>query len=232
MNLFTLITARGGSKRLPQKNILNLAGKPLIAWTIQAALKARQIQEVIVSTDSEKIASISKKFKAKVPFIRPAELSSDKATSYDVVKHALDFYKKNFKKEFEFLLLLQPTSPLRTTADIEKAIRLLKTKNADAVVSVCETDHSPQNCNVLPPDNSLKNFLKKEMKSSRSQDLPKFYRINGAIYLCRVEKFLFEKTFFLSKNIFAFIMEKENSIDIDTRLDFDLAETILNRKKP
>jgi len=227
---FFIVTARNGSKRLSKKNILPLAGKPLIAWTIETALNSKYINEVIVSTDDNEIAEISKKSGAKVPFIRPAHLATDTANSFDVVKHALDFYKKELHTEFEFLILLQPTSPLRTSSDIDNSIEILKTKKADAVVSVCKTEHSLLECNTLPADLSLNNFLTDKIKNKRLQDLPVYYRINGAIYICSVHRFLDEKTFFLSDNIYAYIMESEYSVDIDSQLDFDLANLILQRK--
>lgn len=225
-----IITARGGSKRLPKKNVLELAGKPLIAWTIEAAKKSSKIEDVIVTTDSEEIEKVAIEFGARVPFKRPAELSNDTATSFDVVKHCLDYLNENEDKQVEYLVLLQPTSPLRSYEDIEKAIELLESKKASAVVSVCPTEHSPLWSNTLDDSLNLDSFLRDEVKNTRSQDLPAYYRLNGAIYVCRVEEFLKEKSFFLSKNSFAYVMSTEDSVDIDTKLDFVVADFLLKQK--
>ena len=141
--VLAVIPARGGSKRLPRKNCLLLQGKPLIVYSIEAAKESVYIDEVVVSTDDEEIASLARQAGASVPFLRPAELSTDEASSVDVVAHALNYYQVNEKKLFDYVVLLQPTSPLRTAAHINQALELLKEKKADAIVSVCEAEHSP-----------------------------------------------------------------------------------------
>lgn len=226
-----IIPARGGSKRLPRKNVLDLGGKPLIAWTIEAALGCPFLDETMVTTDDDEIAETAKKHGAKVPFLRPAALASDTAASFDTVKHAIEFYHYELGKEFDFVVLLQPTSPLRTSLDITEAIELLACKKADAVISVCEADHSPLWMNTLPADRSLARFLRDEVKNTRSQDLPKNYRLNGAIYICQTRRLLKEKSFFISDNIFAYVMSKETSVDIDDLSDFKLANFLLTEKE-
>lgn len=221
--ILAVITARAGSKRLPNKNILDLAGKPLIAWTIQHAKRSKFIDKIIVSTDSIKIKDISEKYGAEVPFIRPKELSTDSANSISVLKHAISYYKN----KFDYILLLQPTSPLRKTNDIDNAIRLLGI-NAKAIVSVCETEHSPLWTNVLPKDLSMSNFLKKEYINKRSQDLPKYYRINGAMYIAQIDYFYKYNGFFGNKTK-AHIMPQNRSIDIDTDIDYKICKNILNK---
>ncbi len=168
--VLAIITAREGSKRVPNKNILNLAGKPLIAWTIEASLNSEFIDKTMVSTDSLKIKKIAEEYGANVPFIRPIELANDIAKSIDVIYHALDFCKKN-NEEFEYAILLQPTSPLRTKNDIDNAFEMLSDETK-AVVSVCETEHSPIWMNTLPENLSMSQFIKEEYKNLRSQDLP------------------------------------------------------------
>jgi CMP-N,N'-diacetyllegionaminic acid synthase len=229
-NFLAIITARAGSKRLLNKNSLDLAGKPLIAWTIDAAKKTKYISEVVVSTDSLEIKKTAEEFRATVPFIRPEHLSNDTASSFDVVEHCIEFYQTQLNQSFDYIILLQPTSPLRTSADIENAIQLLNEKNADAVVSVCETEHSPLWSNTIDTTLSLEHFLRDEVKNKRSQDLPTYYRLNGAIYICKTEELLKQKTFFLKQKCFAYIMDKENSVDIDTALDFKMAEFLINDK--
>jgi N-acylneuraminate cytidylyltransferase len=230
-SIIAIIPARGGSKRLPHKNKKELAGKPLIAWTIEEALKSEFISKVVVSTDDIEISEISKKYGAEVPFIRPDHLSSDEASSVDVVKHVIDYYKATSERFFDYILLLQPTSPCRDVADIDGAIEMMVEIEADCIISVCEAEHSPLWSNTLPEDLSLKDFEKEELKDLRSQDLPKFYRLNGAIYLVNTNRFLLEDSFSIQHNSFAYIMAQDKSIDIDTEIDFLIAELIKNKNK-
>ena len=226
LNILTLIPARGGSKRLPGKNIKDLCGKPLIAWTIEAALNSKYLNDVIVSTDCEEIAGISKKFGARVPFIRPESISQDQTEIPEVIDHTLE----NINGDFTHLLLLQPTCPLRTTEDIDSSIEMLLEKQANAVYSVCEVDHSPLWSNTLPENSSFDNFLRPEIAGVRSQDLPTYYRLNGAVYLVHLACFLEKESLFQHKNSFAYVMDKKASIDIDDELDFTIAETLIENK--
>ena len=226
-----IVPARGGSKRLPRKNILDLGGKPLIAWTIEAAIGCSYIDEVMVTTDDVEIANVAKKYGAEVPFLRPAELASDTATSFDAIRHAIEYYRKELGKEFDFVVLLQPTSPFRDAHNISKAIELCEGKKAKAIVSVCAVDHSPLWMNTLPEDLSMVRFIRSEVKNKRSQDLDVFYRLNGAIYICEVGTLLEEKTFFIDRSIYAYPMQVENSIDIDNKIDFMMASCILQNKR-
>jgi len=227
--ILAIIPARGGSKRLPGKNALPLAGIPMINWSIEAAKNVPSITRVVVSTDCELIANIAETAGAEIPFLRPASLSSDTSRSEEVVRHALEHFK-GMGELFDYVLVLQPTSPLRSAADIQGAIDLLNVKNADSVISVCECEHSPLWSNTIDDSLSLVNFIPKNLKNMRSQDLPKYYRLNGAIYLTKVEQFLQEDVL-ISDNSVAYIMDSHNSVDIDTKLDFMIAETILRDKK-
>lgn len=229
--ILALIPARGGSKRLPRKNVLDLRGKPLIAWTIEAALHCSAIDEVCVSTDDPEILDVSRKYGAKVPFVRPAGLAADTATSVQVAEHALAYYECVKRIPYDILIFLQPTSPLRTAGDIEGALALYFEKNARNVVSVCETDHSPLWCNTLPPNGSLKGFLRPDLKKVRSQDLPTYYRVNGSIYIIDTGEFRREKEFFLEGDAYAYVMPKERSIDIDNSMDLLIAETLMDSAK-
>lgn len=220
-----IIPARGGSKRLPRKNILDLCGKPLIAYSIEAGLQSKYIDKVVVSSDDEEILQISKKFGAET-IKRPDILASDTATTFDAIKHTIDSLEK-----YEYIVLLQATSPLRNSKHIDEAIEFLEEKKADAVVSVCEMEHSPLWSNTLDDTLSMNNFLKDEVLNKRSQDLEKHYRLNGAIYICKTELLLKEKSFFLKENIFAYIMDRKSSIDIDEEIDFKKAEFFLKQSK-
>ena len=219
-----IIPARGGSKRLPRKNILELCGKPLIAWSIEAGQKSKYIDKVVVSSDDGEILDIAKKFEADV-LRRPNNLATDTSTTFDVIKHILDNIEG-----FDYIVLLQPTSPLRDENHIDMAIKLLQDKNADAVISVSETDHNPLWSNTLDDSLSMKNFLKDEVLNKRSQDLKKYYRLNGGIYICETNKLLAQKSFFLKENIYAYKIDKQSSIDVDDETDFKIAETFMMTK--
>lgn len=228
-HVVALIPARGGSKRLPKKNIKLLDGKPLIAWSIECAKKSQYVDQIIVSTDSQQIKDISENYGANVPFIRPDYLSNDTASTYDVIQHTIESLALN--KPNILLVLLQPTSPLRTTEELDKAIEYFIQKNALGVVSVSEMEHSPLWSNVLPDDNNMLNFLPNNIVGKRSQDLPTYYRINGSIYIYDIESLLQNKKVFFDERVFAFVTVPDTSVDIDTILDFKIAESILEYKK-
>ena len=228
--VLAIIPARGGSKGLLRKNIKELCGKPLIAWSIEQANSCSDVDRVVVSTDDREIADVAKKYGAEVPFMRPSELATDMASTIDVIFHTIEWIKKHQDYQAEYILLLQPTSPLRSTMeDIRGAIQTLKDKNARAIVSVCETDHHPWWSNTLPENSSMKDFLKPEILNKRRQDLPVFYRLNGAIYLAETD-YLRECNGFLGTDTFAYKMPKERSIDIDSDMDFKLAALLLEKK--
>lgn len=226
MNNLAIIPARSGSKGLKDKNIKLLAGKPLVAYSIEAAQESGIYSHILVSTDSEKYGEIAVQHGAEVPFYRSKENASDSASSWDVVKEVLKRYKE-LGIEFDMFTLLQPTSPLRSYEDIQNAYQLFIDKKAEGIVAVCEMEHSPLWSNTLPENNSLSGFLRKETNKQR-QKLETFYRINGAIYMATVKTF-FEDTNLYRENCYAYKMPIERSIDIDTELDFKIAETIINQ---
>ncbi len=219
-----IIPARGGSKRLPRKNLLPLQGKPLIEWTIESALQSAYIDDVCVTSDDNEVLKIAKNTGC-LTIERPDYLANDTATTFDAVKHTIEDLSENY----EYIVLLQPTSPLRTAMHIDEAINLLNTKLADAIISVCEMEHSPLWSNTLPNDGSMKNFLSDNVLK-RSQDLEKYYRLNGALYICRTKHLLQEKTFFISDNIFAYVMDGDSSVDIDTVREFEYSKWLMERK--
>lgn len=221
-----LITARGGSKGIPHKNVCPLAGKPLIAWTIEAALQARRLDRVIVSTDDEEIAKVSREWGADVPFMRPAELARDDSPHLEVIRHALGWLAAESEAELDYLMLLQPTSPLRTSADIDSAIALGEEKNADAVVSVCLTHEHPFLSKQVTPDGRLLDFVEKPQGYLARQSLPPAYSLNGAIYMVR-RSLLLERDDWYTDRTFAYIMPPERSLDIDTPWDLRLVDLIL-----
>ncbi len=227
MKNLAIIPARSGSKGIPDKNIKELCGKPLMAYTIEAAIKSACFDEVMVSTDSVKYADIAKQYGASVPFMRSSQTSSDTASSWDMVEEVLDSYQK-VGKEFDSFCLLQPTSPLRTSEDIVSAYNLYIENASFAVVSVCEAEHSPLWCGHLPENKEFVGFIDPENIKQR-QSGKVFYRLNGAIYIVNINKFSTER-FLYKSGSFAYVMSQERSVDIDTAIDFKLAEAIMSIK--
>ena len=226
-DILALIPARGGSKGLPGKNIRLLAGKPLISWTIEAALNSKVLNRVIVTTDDEKIARIAREWGAEVPFIRPANLADDTSSSISVVEHALQWLKENENYKPDYNLLLQPTSPLRTYEDIRNVNEIAVTRQVTGVVSVCEANPHPYIVKKITQDGMLEDFIALKTIYDRRQDMPSAYAINGAMYLNHTDSLLKNHNF-CPKDTVAYIMPKERSIDIDTPWDFQIAEFILN----
>jgi CMP-N,N'-diacetyllegionaminic acid synthase len=225
MKNIAIITARSGSKGIKDKNIKMLKGKPLLAYTIEAAKKSGLFNEIMVSTDSDKYADIARRWGANVPFLRSERLSNDTASSWDVIKEVLEEYK-SMGYDFDTVALLQPTSPLRTSDDIVNGYKVMEEKAANFVVGVCEMDHSPLWANTLPENHSMENFIRPEVVKIPRQSIPTHYRINGALYIIRND-YLFRTEDIYSEKSYALIMEKLKSIDIDDELDFLLAETII-----
>lgn len=221
-NVLVIIPARGGSKRLPRKNILPLAGKPLIVWTIEAALDSNIATKIIVSSDDDEILEISTRH-GVTPLKRERYLASDTAKTLDVV---LDCIMKEKSKGFNYddIILLQPTSPLRGAGDVVSAYNIYKQKKMHTVVSVCEVDHPIQWTGRLSSTGEIRDI--DFSCTSRSQDFEKSYRLNGAIYICSVNSLLANKGFY-SSSVFSYIMPRNVSLDIDTELDFKICESIL-----
>lgn len=223
--VMAIITARGGSKRLPNKNILPLAGQPLLGWTLSAAKNSKYIDKIFVSTDSPQIADIAASYDISIDELRPSILASDTTSSEDVLSYTID----KFSDHIDIIVLLQPTSPLRTSSHIDEALELFINKKAHTVISVSPCEHSPLWTNTLPVDNSLCNFIQ-DKNIKRSQELDEYFRINGAIYILDKKNFMETKKIHYSLGSYAYIMPQEDSIDIDNLIDFKLAEVLLNLK--
>jgi len=224
--ILALIPARGGSKGVLRKNVRLLAGKPLIAWTIEQVKQSTVVDRIITSTDDDEIASVARKYGSEAPFKRPLELAHDTAKSIDVIQHTLKWLQDNGGL-FDILVLLQPTSPLREVADIDLAVELLFKKNAAAIVSVCKAEHCSCLTNRLSEQGSMKDFIGSEYEGN--QQLSDLYRLNGAIYVVYVDFMRQHRTFFGDKT-FAYIMPPERSVDIDTETDFEFAEFLLKKR--
>jgi len=221
-----IIPARSGSKGLQDKNIKILGGKPLLAYSIEAAIHASIFECIHVSTDSKEYAGIAREFGADVPFLRSEEMSSDTAGSWDVVREVLEKYR-NKNKKFKSVCLLQPTSPLRNASDIIECYRLLEEKQGDSVTSVCEMEHSPLWSMKLDDSRSLKDYRKKSNDIIR-QKIDQYYRINGAIYIRKI-LYTGNGITLLNNNEYAYVMNRRRSVDIDTIDDFEYAEFLLKR---
>lgn len=224
MKNLAVITARSGSKGLKDKNIKLLEGKPLFAYSIEAARQSGKFDCIHVSTDSEKYAQIAREYGADVPFLREAALATDTAGTWDVLRAVVQQYA-TIGQQFDTITLLQPTSPLRDAADIQKAFALFEEKQADSVISVCEVEHSPQLCNTLGENQSMHGFVDLK-KVGRRQDMSTYYRLNGAIYIQTTELLMAQGDLY-GVHSYASVMSQEHSIDIDTALDFLIAETIM-----
>lgn len=227
-----LIPARGGSKGLPRKNLLPLNGKPLIAWTIEQALASRHVDRVVVTTDDEEIAEVSRAFGADVPFLRPPELALDSSPSIDAADHAIAWLRVNDGQEFDYTALLEPTSPLRAPGDIDAAIELLAASEdrADGVVSVGEV-HMEHPAIVKRIDESglLRSYLEDDRKVTRRQDLGTAYFPYGVVYLVRTLRMIEDRTFYPDRTL-PLLLERWQNYEIDDILDFVCVEAVMNHR--
>ena len=222
--IIAIIPARGGSKRIPEKNIRLLAGKPLIAYTILAAKESKYLDDFYVSTNSIRIMKVAKRYGAKI-IRRPNRLATDKSPMIDVIIHSLDWMeKRNIRPEI--IVVLQPTSPLRDSKDIDNAINLFKKSKCHSVVSVVE---APLFWGFILKGTYIRPIFSKRYLKTRSQNLPKTFLPNGAIFISTPENIRKYKSFYTNKTI-PYIMPKEKSVDIDTIEDFVLAEVIIDGK--
>lgn len=228
MSVLAIIPARSGSKGLVDKNIKDLSGHPLMYYTIKAAIESEVFDEIMVSTDSTEYKRIAVQCGASVPFLRSAEMSADEASSWDTVEEVLKNYEKQ-EMYFDTVCLLQPTSPLRTAKDIQKAYGIYKTKSAKAVVAVCASKHPPISYGLLGEDGEMNHFSNRTFVGRR-QDYKTYYRVNGAIYFVDVPT-LREDHFIYKEGSYAYIMNESKSIDIDDEYDFRLAEFLMNDKE-
>ena len=223
MKTFALIPARGGSEGIPRKNIKLIAGKPLIVWTIEAALRSSLLEAVVVSTDDAEIAEVARRAGAQVPFMRPPELAQDHTPGLDPVLHALAQLP-----QFEAVLLLQPTSPLRTTEDIDACLGMATNQLAPSVVSVCEPDIHPYWTYRLAEGQSLQPLIA-AAPVARRQDLPTVVAVNGALYFAKAD-WLRRSGSLVGPETLAYLMPRDRSVDLDTPLDWKLAELLLRER--
>lgn len=229
MSSIAIITARGGSKRIPKKNIREFCGKPIIIYSIEAAIKSGVFDEIMVSTDSVEIADIAEQHGAKVPFLRSEKTSNDFATTADVIAEVLEAYKTRGQK-YDYFACIYPTAPFVTASKLADAMGFLKEKGADALVSVVRYSFPPQRGFVI--EEEWIKYQYPQYERTRSQDLEPIYHDCGQFYICSCEKFLNEHTLILPKTM-PYIVDEEEVQDIDTISDWNIAEakyTVLNRE--
>lgn len=226
--ILAIIPARGGSKGIPNKNIKLINGKPLIAHTIEEAIRSKYIDKIIVSTDDAEIAKISRQYGAEIPFMRPPHLAKDDTPGIEPIIHALNWFKSN-NQEFDYVICLQCTSPFRKVEQVDEALEKLMKSNSDSIVSVCESEVSPYWMKKIE-NGEMKDFLNDIPFYGRRQDTPKIYRLNGAIYISNIETLSKNKSWY-SENTLAYIMDRESSIDIDDMIDFKFAEFLMKERE-
>ena len=220
--ILAVIPARGGSKGVPRKNIRALNGKPLIAWTIEQAAQSCYIDRVIVSSEDEEICQVAKQSGAEIPFVRPAELASDTASGVDVLCHAVE----NAGADYDYVVLLQPTSPLRESTDIDAAIEYCVEQAVTSVVSLAEATKSPYWMYQMNEGGELTPFV--ENAAANRQELPQSYALNGAVYVLEVARLLASRKI-LDEQTLGYVMPAERSYDIDNETDFLICEFLKTR---
>lgn len=225
--ILALIPARGGSKGIKNKNIVSVNGKPLIAYTIDAAKASKYIDYIYVSTDSEKIADVSIKYGALIPFMRDETLAQDTSKTIDAVMFSVNKFKE-MGYDFDYLVLLQPTSPLRTGEDIDAAIEKLLASTYTSLVSVSKVDDNPVLIRSIDDNNCLVPILK-QSSTVRRQDFKDYYRVNGAIYINKISELTLNTS--LNDNLYAYIMPQDRSFDIDTMDDLKTLRNFLRKSK-
>jgi CMP-N,N'-diacetyllegionaminic acid synthase len=222
-SILALITARGASKRVPGKNLVDIGGKPLIAWTVEAAQKSKYIDRVILSSDATDIIDVAEEFGCEVPFRRPVELATDTTSSAEVIIHALD----NIEEEYDYLVLLQPTSPFRIAEDIDDCLEVCIKRNAPSAVSLNLSDKPPAWMYTLDTDGGIQAVTNEGSEATRKQDIPDVYVLNGAVFVSSIEHFRKAKSF-LGPETLGLPMPAERSIDIDTSFDVSLARALIS----
>ncbi|HET8707508.1 MAG TPA: acylneuraminate cytidylyltransferase family protein [Pseudomonadales bacterium] len=218
-----VIPAKGGSTRLPRKNILPLGGKPMLQWAVESARQSGLIDRLIVSTEDAEVADVAKKLGVDVPFIRPQKLAKDPAGVVQVTLHAIEMLREQ-GDEYDEVIILLPTSPFRSAQDITDAYRLFQEKHAEFLMSVSEFSHTPYAAMTL--ENDILAPVFPELIGRKSQEMPPAYRPNGALHILNIKAFEREKSYF-AQPLVGYVMPLERSVDIDTKLDLIMAEAML-----
>ena len=230
-SILAIIPARGGSKGLKKKNIKELCGKPLLCWSIDAGLKSKYIDEIMVTTDDNQIADVAENYGAKVPFIRPKFLARDSTPTYNVIEHVIGYYKSILKKEFDYIVLLEPTSPLRECVDIDKSIeKLINSKSAHSIVGISKTESQNPSFLVLKNKQSyISGYENSNIEVIRRQNIKNVFFLEGSIYISKTDIYLHKKTFYHDTTL-GYEIEKYKSLEIDDIYDFVMIEALMKYK--
>ena len=229
MKILAVIPARSGSKGIKNKNIVDLNGFPLIYYSIKEAFKINDFDRIFISTDDQKIRNIAESYGCNIPFLRPQKLAGDKIKTIDVVLDLLTTFKNKFNEEYDYVCLLQPTTPLRIKEDIVNCINIIKDKKKGAVVSLSKVDEPHPHKMKVIKNNNVFSLIKGTDSSIPRQDLPPVYELNGAVYLSDTKTLFKEKSFY-HKNTYPYIMPMERSININNGIDLEIARLLFNKK--
>lgn len=230
MRCLGVVTARGGSKGVPGKNLRPLAGRPLLQWTLDVARVVPRLTTVVVTTDAEEIRDLALALGAEAPFLRPDELATDDAQQEDAILHAMDWYEEH-ERAYDLVCLLEPTSPFRTARSLDAGFELLAARaDADAVFSVTHCDHAHLYCRPLPADGFLREWVPDELRWANRQELPVLHRPVSAVVLSRWSAFRRERSF-LHDGTLSVVVDELEAVEIDTELDFLLAEAVASRTR-
>lgn len=230
MNILGVIPARGGSKSVPRKNLALIFGRPLIAYTIDAAKRSRRLTHFLVSSEDDEIIRVAKLYGAPVPFVRPMELATDQAPSLPVVQHAVAEMEARENVKFDYVVLLQPTTPMRLPQDIDAAVDKIIATGADSVVSVCDVDaYHPARMRQIVDDRLVELPIKEPREMARRQDLPPIYIRNGAVYVARRD-LVMEENSMIGKVSRPYVMPVERSVNIDGKLDLLMAQLLMKEE--
>jgi len=224
-----IIPARGGSKRIPRKNKRNFVDKPLVAWGIESALGAKRLDQIVVTSDDNDILKIAESYPLIYPIKRPSEISGDKSPAIDYIKHALQILEKNDEKKYKIIVILQPTSPLTISEDIDGTIELLEKSNADTAVSVVRLDHAIQPSKLkIMKDSRIYPYIEEENGRMAAHELPEIFIRNCSVYASN--RYVIDQDIIIGNDCRGYIMPRERSIDINDEFDFQLAEFLINKK--
>lgn len=233
MNILGVVVARGGSKRVPRKNIKEFLGKPLLAWTAETAKKSQSVKRWILSTENEEISAVGKKYGLEIPFKRPDELATDTAKAFDVLKHVAEWMKKNENQTYDWIVLLEPTSPGRQPFHIDEVVKIIKEKG-DEITSVCGVSEALGNMSAfkslkIKTDGTMARYYDEapflDLLKLRNQDVPVSYYINSAIYAFKVNNFFSVNPSLWGDKVYGYVMDDKYALDIDTPSDWIVAES-------
>ena len=223
---FGIVPARAGSKGIPKKNLQLIGDKPMLQYTLEAGVNAVELDFCILSSDDSEAINLATKMGVSAPFVRPPELAGDQSSTIDVIEHALNWYKEQYSSLPENIVVLQPTSPFRTSIDVDNAIKEYQNCNSQSLISVCDVSQHPSDCVIIKNDGSLERItLQRDDSKEGRQGYERVYFIDGGIYISTVDRFL-EKRIMFDNQSAIYEIQKSHAIDIDTPFDLELARSL------